>query len=128
MSKPYINPEMTAEERRFYEQEALIGMATERLSEMMHEKDLSKADLARLLGTSRAYVTNLLSGRTNLTLRTLADVAVAMGYRVEIKHEPLRTGEFITSPLLRGTHTTKVHRIEGVLSAPAPVRKLELAA
>jgi transcriptional regulator with XRE-family HTH domain len=99
MSEILTGPEMDATNRRLYEQDRLIIWATEHLSQIMDEQSLSKADLARLLGTSRAYVTNLLSGRTNLTLRTLADVAAVMDYRIEVKHEPLRQGDFINTPV-----------------------------
>jgi transcriptional regulator with XRE-family HTH domain len=95
MTNSLLDGKMDADVRRQYEQERLILWTTEELARMMHEQDLSKADLARALGTSRAYVTNLLSGRTNLTLRTLADVAAVMDYRIEISHCPLRSGEYI---------------------------------
>jgi predicted nucleotidyltransferase/antitoxin component HigA of HigAB toxin-antitoxin module len=79
----------TPEARRLYEQERLVAWATERISEAMEEGEVSRADLARLLETSRANVTALLSGARNMTLRTLADVASALGKRVEISLEPL---------------------------------------
>lgn len=100
-------------ERRIYEQERLVFSAMEQLAEMMADESLSKADLARLLGTSRAYVTNLLSGRGNPTLRTLADVAVAMGFRFEMRHEPLRMAEFIEVPAqLVKRRSTTFHGLE----------------
>jgi transcriptional regulator with XRE-family HTH domain len=89
----------TPEARRLYEQERLVAWATERLSEAMEEGEVSKADLARLLETSRANVTALLSGGRNMTLRTLADVACVLGHRVEISLEPLRQGQFLSAPL-----------------------------
>lgn len=78
------------EARRDYEQERLVRSATERISEAMEEAGISRADLARMMGTSRANVTTLLSGERNMTLRTLADLAAVLGQRVEITLEPLR--------------------------------------
>jgi transcriptional regulator with XRE-family HTH domain len=86
------------EARRLYEQERLTVWATELVSEAMNEGDISKADLARLLGTSRAHVTNLLSGQRNMTLRTLADVACVLGQRVSVALEPMRwTAEYVST-------------------------------
>lgn len=78
------------EARRDYEQERLVRSATERIGDAMEEAGISRADLARMLGTSRANVTALLSGERNMTLRTLADLAAVLGQRVEIALEPLR--------------------------------------
>jgi transcriptional regulator with XRE-family HTH domain len=89
----------TPESRRLYEQERLVLWATEEVSETMEAGEISKADLARMLGTSRANITALLSGSRNMTLRTLADVACVLGQRVEISLEPLREGRFINTPV-----------------------------
>lgn len=80
--------------RRRHEQEHLVLQATEKISEAMEEADVSKADLARMLGTSRANITALLSGSRNMTLRTLADLAYALGRHVEISLEPLHDESF----------------------------------
>jgi len=79
---------VTPKARRLYEQERLVAWATEKISEAMEEGNVSKADLARLLETSRANVTALLSGGRNMTLRTLADVACVLGHRVEVSLPP----------------------------------------
>jgi transcriptional regulator with XRE-family HTH domain len=89
----------TPEARREYEQERLVLWTTERIAELMQQAAISRADLARLLGTSRANVTGLMSGERNMTLRTLADVCFALGYRAELRLEPLRQGEFIGTPV-----------------------------
>lgn len=64
--------------------ELLVAEAAELISQLMHEKGMSKADLARELKKSRAWVTQLLSGKNNLTIRTLAEVIHALGGKVEI--------------------------------------------
>jgi transcriptional regulator with XRE-family HTH domain len=87
------------ETRRLFEQERLILNATDGICQAMEEAGLSKADLARELGTSRANVTALLSGSRNLTLRSLADLAQVLDQRVEITMEPLRHGEFVNTPV-----------------------------
>lgn len=65
---------------RAYAQERLIVDAAELISQLMEERGLSRADLARLLGyRSRAAVTRILSGRTNLTLRSLGEILHVLG-------------------------------------------------
>ncbi|HYO15040.1 MAG TPA: helix-turn-helix transcriptional regulator [Thermoanaerobaculia bacterium] len=51
---------------------------TEDICRLMKEKDVSKAELARRLGTSRAYVTKLLGGNANFTLATMVKVAMVL--------------------------------------------------
>ena len=82
------------EARRLYEQERLILWATEAVAEAMAERDMTRAQLADALGTSRANVTQLLSGSRNMTLRTLAAVAHACEARAEILLEPLMEWSF----------------------------------
>jgi len=115
MSKAWIERQTASEEsRREYEQERLVLWTTDQLCEAMDERGTSKAELAAMLGTSRANVTNLLSGARNMTLRTVADVACVLGHRVELSLEPLRQGEFITTPV-RTVHSL---RRRAVVSAP----------
>lgn len=71
---------------RLVAQEHLILEATELIERLLHEADMSRADLARSLSRSRGWVTQVLSGK-NLTLRTLADFAHALKYRIRLDAE-----------------------------------------
>lgn len=51
---------------------------------LMEEQNVSRAELARRLGTSRAYVTKLLGGNANFTLETMTKVAMAFGCTVHV--------------------------------------------
>jgi plasmid maintenance system antidote protein VapI len=51
---------------------------------LMEEQKVSRAELARRLGTSRAYVTKLLGGNANFTLETMTKVAMAFGCTVHV--------------------------------------------
>ena len=55
----------------------------EEIAKKMKEKTISKADLAKRLGTSRAYVTNILKGDANLSLKTLAKLQNALEAKFE---------------------------------------------
>lgn len=50
----------------------------------MKEKGVTKADLARLLGVSKASVTQMLAPDSNLTLRRVARVAALLGEKATI--------------------------------------------
>lgn len=71
------------------QQESLIIEATELISSIMKENSVTKAELARKLNKSKAYVTQCLSGERNLTLRTLADLFTALEYQPQFGAIPL---------------------------------------
>jgi len=62
----------------FLEQELLLVSATELICELMQKKNVSRADLAKRIGKSKAFITQVLRGTRNMTLRTLADLAGAL--------------------------------------------------
>jgi antitoxin component HigA of HigAB toxin-antitoxin module len=72
-----------------YEQESLAFEATELISHLMETAKVSKAELARRIGKSKALVTQMLSGSRNMTMHTFAQLAFALGYRVELNCRPL---------------------------------------
>lgn len=72
-----------------FEQERLILEATELLQRLLDQSGFNRADLARLLGKTKGYVTQLLNGDRNMTLRTLSDLAYALGHRVQMGAHPL---------------------------------------
>jgi len=90
-------------------QEELILRATEAVWELLEERCLTKADLASKLGTSRAHVSQLLSGTRNMTLRSLADISIALGVRAQITFETLdacasrRSSESVVDSNIDGT-------------------------
>ncbi|MCC6366726.1 MAG: helix-turn-helix transcriptional regulator [Bryobacterales bacterium] len=74
--------------RRLLTIEALVTEASEMIARLMAEQDVSKADLARKLNKSRAWVTQLLSGKANMTVRTLGEVVYALGAEVKLNAQP----------------------------------------
>ena len=61
---------------------------TEGIVKRMIEQNVRRTDLAERLGTSRAYVTKLLDGQENMTLRTLVRVANALEMKVDTTFIP----------------------------------------
>jgi len=73
---------------------------SEEIGRMTDERGVTQAELARRLGTSRAYVAKVLRTTANLTLATMAKIALALDAQVEIKLAPRRA-----SPGRRATRT-----------------------
>ena len=69
------------EVRQAYEQELLIGEATETLLALIADLELTRKEVAQRLGVSAARVSQILNGGGNLTLKSLADVGWALGVR-----------------------------------------------
>ena len=72
------------EHSRAFLEEGLILEATEAICAAMEKRGMSKAVLAGRLGTSKAYVTQLLNGNRNMTLRTFARIAFALNLTPEM--------------------------------------------
>lgn len=73
--------------RRLLRQEELILDITEALSKALEEEGVTKTELAKRLGKTKGFVSQILAGGRNLTLRTIADVADALGRSVHIQCE-----------------------------------------
>lgn len=69
--------------RRLLLQEELILDVTEAIAEQMESQNLLQKDLAKRLNKTKGYVSQLLGGGRNLTLRTISDVADALDCRVK---------------------------------------------
>jgi transcriptional regulator with XRE-family HTH domain len=77
------------EHRRVFQQESLAFEATEMICTLLKHEGIPKAELAKRIGKSKAYVTQVLSGARNMTLHTFADFAFALGHKVDINPIPL---------------------------------------
>ena len=66
-------------------QERLILDVTELLAGALEDGGVTRAELARRLGRTPGFVSQLLGGGRNLTLRTIADIAAALFLRPSFK-------------------------------------------
>ena len=71
-------------------QEDLIMEVTEILCELLEKERVSRKELAERLGKSKGFVSQLLNGGRNLTLRTVADILHVLGYKVSLTPQKLR--------------------------------------
>jgi predicted transcriptional regulator len=62
-----------------YGHEIAISAFTNEVARLMDEQGVSQSELARRLGVSRARVSQLLQHKSSPTLRTMVDVAAALG-------------------------------------------------
>jgi len=85
----------TKEGALIWNQERSILETTELICAIMEEKGVSRAELADLLGKSRGYVTQLLDGATNMTLRTISDTFTVLGYEFHPTATPNRPSEHL---------------------------------
>lgn len=74
-------------ENRALAREKLIYNVTEDLLVLLEKVGVSKVELSRRLGRSRAYVSQLLDGSRNMTLGTLADICFALGGIAKVSFE-----------------------------------------
>ena len=72
-------------DEKAYAREDLVFNVTEDLLLMLENLSVSKAELARRLGKSKSYVTQILSGTRNMTLGSFSDICFALGFKPEIK-------------------------------------------
>lgn len=70
-----------AEFDRLVCQEELIVQVTEALTQALEHAGVKKVELAKRLGKSPGFVSQVFGGGRNLTLRTVADIAGALSLR-----------------------------------------------
>ena len=75
----------SAANRRLLRQEELILEVTEALAEALQREGIKRTQLAARIGRSKAFVSQILAGKRNLTLRTIADVADALRCRIKVR-------------------------------------------
>src|SRR5262245_58561677 len=77
---------------REYQQERAIYEVTELLESVMEEQGITRAELAKRLGQSKSWVTQLLDGEQNKTIRTVADVFALLGREYCSFQRPIQIG------------------------------------
>ena len=85
----------TTENKRFFQQEKTILEVTELICELMDEQGISRTELAKKLGYTKGYISQLLDGTANMTLRTLSDVLFALGNELKARAVSLLRDEWV---------------------------------
>ncbi|MCK9345422.1 MAG: helix-turn-helix transcriptional regulator [Candidatus Pacebacteria bacterium] len=72
-------------EEKAFAREELVYNVTEDLLVILEDMEINKKELARRLGKSRSYVSQILSGSRNMTLGSFSDICFALEFKPEIK-------------------------------------------
>jgi transcriptional regulator with XRE-family HTH domain len=91
MAIPFIDDMKDPEFRKLLAQEELILEVTETICDILEKEKISRKGLADRLGKSKGFISQLLNGGRNLTLRTVADILHVLGYKVSIM--PFKEGQ-----------------------------------
>lgn len=83
---------------RLFQQERAIYEVTELLESVMHQLGVNRTELARRLRKTKGWVTQLLDGEANKTIRTVADAFAILGHEFHASSGPIQIGVPVTSP------------------------------
>lgn len=72
--------------------ESALAMAQATIQKAMKERDLRSAELATRLGRPRSFISRMLSGSHNLTVKTLARALAVCGYELTWQYRPIQWG------------------------------------
>lgn len=83
--------------------EGIILEFTEKIVSIMQEKNINRAELAKRLGVSKAFVTKLLNGNPNLTIKSMVSIAKTLGceLNIDIFPEGFEIKRYYTTSLKR---------------------------
>jgi transcriptional regulator with XRE-family HTH domain len=89
--KDILSPDMLRDQefQKLCQQEKLILDVTEAIAKLMEQQGVSRSDLAKKIDRHKTYVTRLLDGSANMTLRTISDVLCALDSKLLIETVPL---------------------------------------
>jgi transcriptional regulator with XRE-family HTH domain len=96
---------------RLLQQERLIIEVAHLICKSMEEKQIKRSQLAKVLGKSKSWVTQILHADANLTIRTIADIFTVMGKKLVLSDQNLLEDE---KPLrclttMIGDYKTTIH-------------------
>ena len=107
-----------SEQMKYYLQEKLILEVTELIVERMDKMSVTRSQLAQKLERSKGYITQLLDGRANMTLRTLSDIMWALNCNLSVGIEPLgRDSHGVADRLFESQMETELWSV----SFPTPI-------
>jgi transcriptional regulator with XRE-family HTH domain len=111
-----------------WHQERSILDVTEKICELMEREGVNRAQLAKRLGKTRGYVTQLLDGTTNMTVRTISDVFTVLGYEFLANCRPLESSGAVPAQPVQAIQWTCSFGISSALpflSSVSPTTHLE---
>lgn len=90
MPTDYDNQTQDPAFNQLVRQEEFILEVTEALSKALTDSGMTQSKLAEKLGCTRGFVSQVFAGGRNLTLRTVSDIALALGVKPKLLLDRLR--------------------------------------
>lgn len=102
------------EDAKLFAQEEFILDVTEAIWEQLEKQELTQAELATALNQTSAHISQLLNGGRNMTLRTLSDIARALGLRPKflLCDEERYNGKWSQDDTIYSTGQTNPYHVE----------------
>jgi transcriptional regulator with XRE-family HTH domain len=107
MTTSIIDDMNDPEFRKLLAQEELILEVTEFICKLLGEENVSRKQLSDRLGKSKGFVSQLLNGGRNLTLRTVADILHVLGYKVSLTPHKIHGETIETSARQKEVHAAE---------------------
>ncbi len=86
MTKSWLESKIDSPEKeRLCAEEELILQTSELLVEAQEQSGMSRLELAQKLGVSAAFISQVLNGHRNMTLKTAAALAWGLGQKIRIE-------------------------------------------
>ena len=85
MKRPFQDLEKTPD----FQEELLMLKAQTLIYQLLDKQGIDQAQLAKLLNQTESHVSSLLSGKRNMTLKTLARIGYLLGYQINLEFSPL---------------------------------------
>lgn len=70
-------------------EESALAMAQSTIQNAINDAGISRAELARKMERPRSFITLMLSGSHNLTVKTMSRALTACGFEVRFQHVPI---------------------------------------
>jgi len=103
------------EHMRLFQQERAILEVTDLLESALQDQGVSRSEFAALLGKTKGWVTQLLDGEGNKTIRTVSDAFAVLGQEFRCFYGPIQ----ISHKAARRPAPTHI-RIRGKTPTPNP--------
>lgn len=103
-----------------YRLEKNLFEVAEQVSELLECQGLTRSELAQRLAVTPAYITKLLNGNPNLTIKSLLRLSDALGQTLDIRFAPKLTVAQSISTSLASTPSSLGIRIPGYTMTRTP--------
>lgn len=82
-------------------EESALAMAQSTIQNAINQVGISKADLARKMDCHRSFVSRMMTGNHNLTIKTMSRALAACGFEVRFQHAPIVWNWRSTAPVIQ---------------------------